>query len=151
MKFSVWLGILSTLFLLVPLFVPLFVPVSVWASLIDNATSPFNESWDVGAADNVSVLGTDAQKEDGLVNVVRWLVNRVLWIMWIIALIILMYGWFLMVTAAWDGEKYWKWFTILKHAAVWLILIGTAWFVASIIFRLINQTWDAAGPAWTWW
>ncbi len=140
--------ICSTLFVWLQSFM---LPLSVEASLIDNATSPFSDSWDVWAADNVSLIGTDSQKEDSLVNVVRWLVNWMLWIMWLVALLALVYWWFLMVTAAWDSEKYWKWFTILQHAAVWLILIGTAWFIASIIFRLINQAWDHAWPAWTWW
>jgi preprotein translocase subunit Sss1 len=43
-----------------------------------------------------------------------------------------------MVTSAGDEEKYTAGFTILKHAATGLILIGIAWFIVSIIFWLVN-------------
>lgn len=52
-----------------------------------------------------------------------------------------------MVTSAGDEDKYGKGFTILKHAAVGLLMIGVAWFVISIVFRLVNVTSDGAGPA----
>lgn len=137
---TVWfLGLVSLVFLWAPFF------ASAW--LVDNAKSPFNDDSDVWAADNIAILWTDEQKEDSLINVVRWWVNRVLWIMWLITLIILIYGWILMVTAGWNDERYTKWFTILKQAALWLILIGTAWFIASIIFWLIVQLWGEAWPA----
>lgn len=45
-----------------------------------------------------------------------------------------------MVTSAGDEDKYSKGFTILRHAAIGLILIGVAWFVISIVFRLVNIT-----------
>ena len=125
-------------------------PVTDASSLVDNAKSPFIDETDPGAANDVAVIGTDQQQKDWIVNVVRWLVNRVLWIMGLIALIVLMYWWFLMVTSAWDEEKYKKWFTILRHAAIWLIIIGTAWFIASLIFWLINVVWNPAlWGAWT--
>ena len=113
---------------------------------IDNTANPLTDAKHSWWAHKVAVIGLkDASnenggKEDALVNVIKWWVNWVLWILALIALIILMYGWFLMVTAAWDDEKYKKWWTILKHAAIWLILIGVAWFIISLIFWLVNKT-----------
>jgi hypothetical protein len=66
-------------------------------------------------------------------------VNWVLGILALIALLILMYGGFQMVTAAGDEKKYEAGFTILKQAAQGLILIGVAWFIISMVFWLINQ------------
>jgi preprotein translocase subunit Sss1 len=43
-----------------------------------------------------------------------------------------------MLTAAGDEEKYNKWFTILKQVALWLVMIGLAWFIVSMIFYLIG-------------
>jgi len=77
-------------------------------------------------------------QQDAFVNVIRGWINWTLGILAFIALIILLYGGFLMVTAAGDEEKYKKWFTILRQAAIGLILIGIAWFVVSIIFWLVN-------------
>ena len=112
-----------------------------------NRTNPYMTTTDHGNVKWVQVIGNDKGKDDALVNVIKWWVNWVLWILALIALIILMYGWFLMVTAAWDDEKYKKWWTILKHAAIWLILIGVAWFIISIIFWLVNKTAFNAGAA----
>ncbi len=75
---------------------------------------------------------------DSLLNVIRSFINRVLGILGLIALIILLYGWFQMVTAAGDEEKYNAGFKILKQAGIWLAFIGLARFVVSIIFFLLN-------------
>jgi len=72
--------------------------------------------------------------------VVKSAVNRVLGILALIALLFLMRGGFQMVTSGGDDEKYKAGFTILKHGATGLILIGVAWFVISIIFWLVQLT-----------
>jgi len=71
-------------------------------------------------------------------TVIQTAVNRVLGILSLIALLILLYAGFLMLTAAGDDEKYKKWFDILKQVALWLAFIGLAWFVVSMIFYLID-------------
>jgi len=43
-----------------------------------------------------------------------------------------------MVTAAGNEDQYKSGFTILKQAAIGLVLIGLAWFIVSGILRLIN-------------
>ena len=42
-----------------------------------------------------------------------------------------------MVTAAGDEKKYEKGFTILKQAAIGLIVVGVSWLVVSFVFWLI--------------
>lgn len=54
-----------------------------------------------------------------------------------------------MVTSAGDEERYKSGFTILKHAAIGLILIGVARFVVSIIFWLVNILTQGVAPAGT--
>lgn len=101
-------------------------------------TNPYEAPTNDGSVSNVNVIGQGAGQQDAFVNVVRWFINWTLGVLAFIALIILLYGGFLMVTAAGDEEKYKKWFTILRQAAIGLILIGIAWFVISLIFRLVN-------------
>ena len=105
-------------------------------------TNPFLDTKDAGSAEDVAVIGAkDGEaKEDALVNVIKWGINWVLGILALIALIVLMYGGFLMVTSAGEEERYKKWRTILKHAAIGLMLIGVARFIVSIIFWLVNKT-----------
>jgi hypothetical protein len=73
-------------------------------------------------------------------TVVRNVINWVLRVLWLISLIVLLWGGFQMVTAAWDDAKYKKWFTILKQAGIWLVIIGFSWFIIQIILSVI----------WTW-
>jgi len=121
--------------------------VDAWSPLKPN--NPFIDDSDSWSAEQVNVIWSSSGQKDAVVNVVRWYINRVLWVMGLIALLFLIYWWFLMVTSAWEEDKYTKWFTILKHAAVWLILIGTAWFVISIVFWLINLTQKQSWAAWS--
>lgn len=82
----------------------------------------------------------DTWTEPRIITTVKNFINRVLWILWLIALIILLWWWFQMLTASGDETKYKKWFTILKQAALWLAVIFLAWIFVTAIFWLINQT-----------
>lgn len=106
---------------------------------------------DDGNAMDVNTVGTNSWQQDAFVNVIKSAVNRVLWILALITLLILLYGGFLMVTAAGNDDQYNKWFTILKHAAFGLVMIGVAWFIVSIIFRVVNlfTTTSEWSTAWT--
>jgi len=112
-----------------------------------NGYTDVNDGW---TTENLWVIGAGNSTQDGLVNVIKGGINWILGILALIALIILLWGGFQMVTAAGNEEQYKKWFTILKQAAVGLIMIGVAWFIVSIIFRLVNLTTaTSTGPAGT--
>ena len=115
----------------------------------NNTNNLYTNPADAGNTDNIGVTGSGAGQQDSFVNVVKGGVNWVLGILALIALIVLLWGGFQMVTASGDEERYKKWFTILKQAAIGLILIGIAWFIVSIIFWLVNITTNQATPAGT--
>ncbi|MBS8122367.1 pilin [Candidatus Vampirococcus lugosii] len=96
-------------------------------------------------AGGVGVEGAGSQFDESFLGVVKSFVNWVLGIMSLIALIVLLWGAFQMVTAAGNEEKYGKGFTILKQAAIGLILMGVAWFIVSIIFSVIATATGGAG------
>jgi len=102
--------------------------------------NPYKDVQDGGSTEQLDVIGSGTSTQDGFVNVIKGAINWILGILALIALIILLWGGFQMVTAAGNEEQYKKWFTILKQAAIGLILIGIAWFVISIIFWLVNLT-----------
>ncbi len=117
---------------------------------LDNTTNPFTDPTDTGNADKIWLIGTDQGQWDSAVNVVKWFINRMLGILALIALIVLLRWGFQMVTAAWNEDRYSKWWTILKQAAIWLAMIWLAWFIVSLVFRLINLLWvNAEWWAWT--
>jgi hypothetical protein len=109
------------------------------------------DSESISALKQINTTGIkDGDKEDWLLDVIRWVTNRVLWILGFIALVLALYGWFIMVTSAWDDDKYSNWRWILKSALIWLAIIWLAWFVVSIILWLIQNSGTEA--AWTeWW
>ncbi len=112
-----------------------------------NVNNPYTQPNDPGQSDSIGVIGAGENKQDALINVVKGFINWVLGILALIALIVLLRGGFQMVTAAGNEEQYKKGFTILKQAAIGLIIIGIAWFIISIIFRLVNITTSDAQSA----
>jgi hypothetical protein len=92
------------------------------------------------AQNNAGIQGLGAEQDrwEGLLQVVRNFVNWMLGILWLIALIVLLYGGFQMVTAAGNEDRYNAGFKILKQSGIGLVFIGVAWFVVSIIFFLIG-------------
>jgi hypothetical protein len=72
-----------------------------------------------------------------LLDSVKRFINYALWLLALLSLIILIYGWFQMVTAAGNQDQYKKWFTILRQAAVWLAFIALSWIIVRFIFFVI--------------
>lgn len=68
-------------------------------------------------------------------------VNRMMSILSVVALVVLLIWWYRMITANWDEGKYKKWLTVLKQAAIWLVVIGLSWAIIRLIFRFIWR-WD---------
>ncbi len=86
---------------------------------------------------------------EALLDVIKGVVNWVLGILGLIALIVVLYGGFLMVTAGGDSGQYDNGLKFLKGALLGIAVIGLAWFIASIVFWLISLTtteaWTSAG------
>lgn len=126
---------------------------SLWGisfAQLDNTINPFTDPTDTGSADQIWLVWTDQWQWDSAVNVVKWFINWTLGILALIALIVLLRWGFQMVTAAWNEDRYGKWRTILKQAAIWLAMIWLARFIVSLIFWLINLLWvNAEWGAWT--
>jgi len=77
-------------------------------------------------------------------------VNWILSLLWLITVIILIYGGFQMVTAAGDDWKYKKWFTIVKQAVIGLILIGVSAMIVNLIFSFVTSNSSPQNQAWGW-
>ncbi len=75
---------------------------------------------------------------DSLLTTIKKFINRALWILSLITLVLLLRWWFQMVTAAWDDAKYKVWFKILKQAAMWLVFIWVSRLIVSMIFWIIS-------------
>ncbi len=66
------------------------------------------------------------------VVITKW-VAFIIGFLYLVAVIIMIYGWFTILTAGWDEEKVKKGKTILMQAGAWLIVI----FIAGSVVNLI--------------
>ena len=95
-----------------------------------------------GNTSNLGVVGEWVDQWGGLIDTIKSFINWMLGLLSLIALVILLFGWFKMVTAAGDETKYKDGFKILQQAWVGLAVIWLSWFVVSIIFWIIGWvTW----------
>ncbi len=99
---------------------------------------------DTSQTAGIAVGGAGTNADASIITIIKNFINRTLGILGLIALVILLYGGFQMVTAAGDDDKYKKGFKVLKEAAVGLIFIGLAFFMVSIVLWLISKVWGGA-------
>ena len=123
--------------------------LAAWSIAIVNAQATpttFNQdgftAWNAGW---IWVAWWEAATGGRLIDTIKSFINWMLWLLSLIALVVVLYGGFKMVTAAGDEAKYKEGFKVLKQAGVWLAVIWLAWFVVSIIFWIIGWTTGEAG------
>jgi len=64
-------------------------------------------------------------------------VNFIMTFLYLIAVFFALWGWFLILTAAWDDEKVSKWKTILIQWGIWLLVIFLAWSIVKWILSIL--------------
>jgi len=95
-------------------------------------------SW-ANPAGNKNYVGTNQTLTgSAILDTIKNAINWILGILATIALIICLYGGFLMVTAAGDEKKYQKGLGVLKYAAIGLAIIGLSWMIVSVIFWFVG-------------
>lgn len=95
----------------------------------------WRDIWVVGVWANDDTPWTEPRA----LTIIRVTINWVLSILWVIALILCLYWWFLMLTAAGDDNKVKTWTKILKNAAIWLVIIWLSWIIVRFVFWLILE------------
>ena len=95
--------------------------------------------WSTQQWAGLNVQGSDVLTgSDSLITSIKTFINWVLGLLATIALCILLWGGFQMVTAAGDETKYKKGFQILKQAAIGLIFIGLSALFIQLIFYILG-------------
>ena len=119
----------------------LWLTLIVWATTMSNADFVL-DGWNYVSWYNVvwTNSGSNTSWDPRLIDTVKKAVNRVLWMLSLIALILCIRGWFQMLTAAGDDGKVKTWTKVLKHAAIWLAVIWLSWIFVTFIFYLINNS-----------
>jgi len=64
----------------------------------------------------------------------------IMWFLYLIAIALALYWWFMILTASWDEEKVKKWKTILIQAWVWLVVIFLAWSIITWVLTFLDSS-----------
>ena len=83
-----------------------------------------------------------------IMTTIKSTIQWILWFLATIAVVICLYGGFLMMTAAGDEKKYQKGLTVLKYAAIGLAVIALSWIIVSAIFWFVNLQWWSGNTMW---
>jgi len=128
--------------MLIGAFLGMFTLAGV-AVLPNYADAQSTVNWADPNAENNYVSGDGNQTLvwSSLLDTIKNAINWILGILATIALVVCLYGGFLMVTAAGDEKKYQKWLGVLKYAAIGLAIIGLSWMIVSVIFWFVNTLW----------
>jgi len=118
---------------------PISDPLRQWAYKIIDADSTNTISdqelwWIV----NPGPIQDHSTAMNSTMTIIKNLINYALWLLSLIALVYLIYHWFLMVTAAWNDTQYKKWVKWLRLAVIALAWIWFSWLIVSFIFWIIN-------------
>lgn len=97
----------------------------------------------------INTIWTEEDRWWSLIQIIKNAINWVLGMLSLVALVLCLWWWFQIVTAAWDDWKQKKWVSVLKHAAIWLVVIWLSWFVVTIIFWLLRwvTNWWSTTPS----
>jgi len=83
-------------------------------------------------------IQTSEQAQTAMMMYIKNVINYFLALLGFIALVYLLYHWFLMVTAWGNEEKFKKWVQWLKTATIALFWIWLSWLVISLILYIIS-------------
>ena len=114
---------------------PTVDPVPSWEWTDEDYTYRAQPNWEK------QMLSGQELTRSSLLDTIKNAINWILWILATIALIICLYGWFKMVTSAWDENKYKSGLNVLKNAAIGLAIIWLSWMIVSVIFRFVWTLW----------
>lgn len=106
-------------------------------------TAPTDSVWANPDSNKNLINGSQELKWAALLTTIQNAINWILWILATVALVVCLYGWFKMVTAAGDEKKYQDGLKVLKYAAIWLAIVGLSWMIVSVIFWFVNTLWGS--------
>ena len=134
--------------MLIGAFLGMFAVAGV-AVLPNYASAQEESSWDKPKADTNFLNSKQKLTWSKFLDTIKNAINWILGLLASIALVFCLYGWFLMVTSAWDEKKYSSWLNVLKYAAIGIAIIWLSWMIISVIFWFVG-TLSGWNQSWVW-
>ena len=120
---------------------PISDPLRQWVyKIIDADSTDTISNQELWGIVNPGLIQNHWTAMNSTMTIVKNIINYALWLLSLIALVYLIYHWFLMVTAAWNDTQYKQLIKWLKLAAIALAWIWLSWLIISFIFWLINYS-----------
>lgn len=94
--------------------------------------------YDPERASWVDVNDAGEAGEEKIIDVIKKFINYTLWLLALIALGMLIYGGYMMVTAGGKEDAYKKWLKILQNAGIGLAFIAVSRLLVTFIFYVIG-------------
>lgn len=110
-------------------------PLREWAYQVVHSDDGNHTVW--GIINNDAEISTHDTAMNRVLKIIKNIINRALWMLWLVALAYIILHGFIILTAAGDDSKYKKWMKWIKNAAIALAGIGLSWFIVSFIMRII--------------
>ena len=79
-----------------------------------------------------------------LVASVDGILGYFIWLLYFVAVVIWLYGWFIILTSWWEEEKVKKWKNYVIYMVIWLFII----FLASTIVRWVIEVMSRSDITW---
>jgi len=116
------------------------IAIPVWVTITPSPTPAESNRgfWEKPFVKDLKTIWTDKPQEDALIHTIQNAINWALWLLSAVALVLVIYAWFLMLTSGWNSKKYNQWISVIKNVAIWLAIIGVSWLIVSLIFYVIN-------------
>lgn len=87
----------------------------------------------------LDLIKSNESPSDSLLDTIANAINWALAILATVAVVLIMYAWFKMLTSWGDSKWYDAWLKIIKNAAIWLVIIWLAWLIVSAIVWLVHE------------
>ncbi len=108
----------------------------IWDSVWDDAVRWW--AWMQWAWEIEWVAQQQEEHQWWLLNFISDVVNYLLALAALVALIYLLYHWFIMVTASGNEDRFKKWAAWLKYWTIALLWIWVSWFMISLVFYVVE-------------
>lgn len=93
------------------------------------------DNWINVVGNNVDWIVTDETASSYFQNVVKYL----LWFVYLIAVAIIIYSWFNLLTWAWDEEKAKKSKSMIIYVIIWIVIIFLASSIIGFILKVLDN------------
>ncbi len=113
----------------------------LWIVLLTQNLLSANAEFSITAESNATKLKWNSW--DNMVTIIESIVAYVVWLLYLIAVIVVLYWGFLILTAGWDEEWVKKWKKSIVNGVIWLIVIFLASSLVTWLITLFNWAWSA--------